>query len=371
MTHSWVARARALPWPNSCFHAALLTVLLGMALAGCRQNPHTQIYIDSVNAEKRLLEDKLYNLQDDYDDKIEELKKLRKQLADLQQGKRPQTQEDAAPAPFPLIPRPKTKEPLIDGLKPPTIEPGKPADGGSSGPSQQEKTDKSNNLENLLQPPSLDMGHEVGSAAELSVPTDRVVTRLVVEPAVRSESTPGPGNDNGHFCILLRPQNKAGQLVPEPGRATVVLLDPVKRARVARWELDAAQVAAALKQSPATHGIKLELPWQEPAPDRARLHLFVRFWPADGELVEADREIALTLHDALVSRWTPRAPTPVKQTPAMASIAERPGRENSAAAPGTKPATSPEANTTPPSPRLTRSAEELKQATRPQWRPYR
>ena len=46
--------------------AGLATLLLG----GCRNDPHMQLYIDNVNAEKRLLEDTLYDLQYDYECKI-------------------------------------------------------------------------------------------------------------------------------------------------------------------------------------------------------------------------------------------------------------------------------------------------------------
>ena len=53
-------------YASSCLTAGLAALLLG----GCRNDPHTQLYIDNVNAEKRLLEDTLYDLQYDYECKI-------------------------------------------------------------------------------------------------------------------------------------------------------------------------------------------------------------------------------------------------------------------------------------------------------------
>ena len=106
--------------------AGLATLLLG----GCRNDPHMQVYIDNVNAEKRLLEDTLYDLQYDYECKIQEVEKLRSEVTQLKSGattggtSRPATgssrKSDTPSAPgdkmFPDIP----------DLKPPTVEPGTP-----------------------------------------------------------------------------------------------------------------------------------------------------------------------------------------------------------------------------------------------------
>ena len=65
----------------------LLTAGLAMLLlGGCRYDPHMQLYVDNVNAEKRLLEDTLYDLQYDYECKIQEVDKLRGELTQLKSG---------------------------------------------------------------------------------------------------------------------------------------------------------------------------------------------------------------------------------------------------------------------------------------------
>ena len=47
----------------------LTSAIILTLLRRCRPNPHLQVYIDSMNAEKRLLEDTLYELQYDYETK--------------------------------------------------------------------------------------------------------------------------------------------------------------------------------------------------------------------------------------------------------------------------------------------------------------
>jgi len=41
----------------------VLMLLTGITLAGCRRDPHLDIYLDSLNSEKRYLEDQVYELK--------------------------------------------------------------------------------------------------------------------------------------------------------------------------------------------------------------------------------------------------------------------------------------------------------------------
>ncbi len=164
------------------FQVPLMAVTLLAALScGCRNNPHTQLYIDNVNAEKRLLEDQLYELQFDYEAKIDELEQLREDNARLRQGdgvlpsdsRRPSSSvlgsgtPGAAPNGSSAIGSGVTgngsESPIpIPDLGPPKIEPGdtvdppagnseESGDGGATG----------DGLENLA-PPKLDFGTEAG-----------------------------------------------------------------------------------------------------------------------------------------------------------------------------------------------------------------
>ncbi len=353
---------------SKCRSARIFALaLLAIAASGCRQNPRLQVYIDNVNAEKRVLEDKLYDLQDDYQAKVEEIEKLRKEIKRLRKNNGTTTDEDAAPAPFPLFPRPKkTKAPDIEGLAPPVVEPGEPAAPSTTKKKKAgSKKENNDNLDKLLQPPSLDIGHEMSSASNAGkrqTPKDRVVAKLVVQPAPAASGSAA----TKQFSLLLRPQNKDGQLVPVAGRVSIVLLDSVARARVARWDLDQEKVAQAISQAGSKRGFVLHLPWPDTPPTHNHLHLFVRFWPEQGKLIEVNREIATNMTSSIASRWTPRAPAPQHEAPKPGTVAE----QADGTAP-TKKSDSATADAQADTPQLSKSSEPIKQAARPQWRPYR
>ncbi|MHB8971498.1 MAG: hypothetical protein ACYC3X_08320 [Pirellulaceae bacterium] len=107
----------------------LLTAgLVLLLLCGCRRDPHLQVYIENVNAEKRMLEDTLYDLQYDYESKLREVEKLQGELSRLK-GNGTGSSAPGTPA---KVKSPSTSGgnlfPNIPDLKPPTVEPGTPAD---------------------------------------------------------------------------------------------------------------------------------------------------------------------------------------------------------------------------------------------------
>lgn len=123
--------------------SAMLWVLL---LSGCRRDPYTRIYIENMNAEKRLLEDTLYELQYDYETKVAEVERLRERLEELKSGGAGATEtgnsneRSRGREPRDLFPR-------IPDLKPPTVESGGEGETESqgeesepgSGPNEQSK----------------------------------------------------------------------------------------------------------------------------------------------------------------------------------------------------------------------------------------
>jgi hypothetical protein len=116
-----------------------------------------------------------------------------------------------------------------------------------------------------------------------------------------------PGDDG--LCVLVEPRNRSGDIVPEPARVSVVLLDPTKSddaARVARWDLDADASRQFLRTDTADRGLLLRLPWQDTPPEPQKLHLFVRYVTADGRKLEADQDIQIDSEDRVAHRWTPR-----------------------------------------------------------------
>jgi hypothetical protein len=105
----------------------LLTAGLTLSLlCGCHRDPRMQVYIENVNAEKRMLEDTLYDLQYDYETKLREVERLQAEVARLKG-----TSTDGSPTGGAA----KSKAPIAPGgdlfpnipeLKPPTVETGTP-----------------------------------------------------------------------------------------------------------------------------------------------------------------------------------------------------------------------------------------------------
>ncbi len=142
----------------------LLTATLALALlGGCRHDPHLQLYIDNVNAEKRLLEDTLYDLQYDYECKSQEVDKLRSELSQAKSGDAPagaDRKSGPPSAPGEKLPRD------IPELEPPTVEPGTPASPTTPDTQAPRKLDDPDDLE----PPVLDLGEEESDVSSAPQP---------------------------------------------------------------------------------------------------------------------------------------------------------------------------------------------------------
>jgi hypothetical protein len=104
-----------------------------------------------------------------------------------------------------------------------------------------------------------------------------------------------PGDDGITLGLVLR--DERGRPMAAVGSLSAVLLDPRQRgdaARVARWDLEEAQVARLLRgQNAETY--TLHLAWPGDPPRSERLRLFVRYQLPSGEVLEAQREIAVQL----------------------------------------------------------------------------
>lgn len=98
-----------------------------LVAAGCRRDPRMQVYIDNMNAEKRMLEDTLYDLQYDYECKLREVEKLQ---AELNQLKDTTGDAGAAKSGSSRLKSPAASGnrlfPDLSDLQPPTVEPGTP-----------------------------------------------------------------------------------------------------------------------------------------------------------------------------------------------------------------------------------------------------
>ena len=113
-------------------------------------------------------------------------------------------------------------------------------------------------------------------------------------------------NEQG-LQVVIEPRDKQGRLLAAPADVQVAVLDPKlpgQEARVARWNLTAAETAGQLRGG-ADSGIHLTLPWRNNRPKHAKLHLFVRYLTGDGRKVEADQPIEVVLPGDRAAGWTP------------------------------------------------------------------
>ena len=107
------------------------------------------------------------------------------------------------------------------------------------------------------------------------------------------------------LLVVIEPRDGQGRLLAAPADVQVAVLDPKlpgQDARVARWNLTAAETAAQLRGG-ADSGIHLTLPWRNNRPKHAKLHLFVRYLTGDGRKIEADQPIEVVLPSDRSAGW--------------------------------------------------------------------
>ena len=329
-----------------------------------------QVYIDNMNAEKRLLEDTMYDMQYDYDTKLAEVERLRKEVEDLREGgsgrSGPSGKSSTGGSAGSNSGAPRDLFPDVPDLKPPTIDQGIRSDQGGA---DDTKTIDGGAEVDDLEPPKLDLGTEDPLSA-VPMPLDQQITSLHVNPAhtggLKQDQKPG---DDG-IVVVFEPRNKEDDFVPLASRLSVVLLDPETSQRVARWEVTEEQTKVALQKARAGRGIELRMPWEGTPPTKSRLQLFVRYWLADGTAVQSDREITITPNGQLAARWTPRTeqrPAP----PNRLNVADK--RDQASDTTGA----SPPSGTLQPqsdweaSDSQTVAPPSAKQARLPEWRPFR
>jgi len=336
----------------------LLTCIL---CAGCRRDPHLDVYIETLNAEKRILEDELYRLQ--YEMKIRE-----ERIERLESGSEPKKPSPGAlpqPGARPNSPfKPENGSPSEPMLEGPKIESGEPA-----GP------DILGRYEELPPPPR----RRPVSKPE-PPPTDRKVTHLVVNKRLSGghDFDASPGDDG--LALVVEPRNADDRFVPTAGEVSVVVLDPGEEgeaARIARWDLSAEEVKRRMHSDDFYgRGIHLKLPWPDQPPAHSDLAVFVRFVNDEGKKIETRLDLNVALQGNSSVRWTPRPGMNEVQLPPTSDLSDAPQRAGfsrpsvrTASLPGAAPSAAPKEQLLAPPPGL--SQPELKEAVAPAWSPFR
>lgn len=329
-----------------------------LALLGCRRNAHDDVYLDLLNAEKRALEDRVYELEYDYQKAMRQLAACRAERQEKPQPKRPSRQSDpsstADPEPdyVPDIQLPPGADGFPDfsipgdsDLEPPIIDPGIPLDKPPESAARPGAT-----------------GPAGGQTADDMPSVGDAVASIHLNPRLTGgndfDGTPG---DDG-LSVLVEPRGPDGQFVGRPAAVSVVLLDPAKQgaaARVARWDFDREVAAKSLRTSSVDRGLHFQMPWPERPPENRRLHLFVRYLTSDGRKLEADREITVDPPSAHDNAWASR-PEREPAEKAAGKFAERSvvTRPAKSAAAKTRPAVEP-------------ASQPRAAATGRFWQPYR
>lgn len=159
------------------------------------------------------------------------------------------------------------------------------------------------------------------SGPSVSAPLNAARSEDVISIALNDKVTAGynddsrPGDDG--IRIVVEPRSAAGVILPAASRISVVAMDPLVNgaaSRVARWDFSAEQVANSYDKTPSSEGLHLELPWIDAVPQHRELHLFVRYYTADGRKLDVDRTVDVALRAPEERRPSHRPPTSTMPT---------------------------------------------------------
>ncbi len=155
--------------------------------------------------------------------------------------------------------------------------------------------------------------HGAPPASTDSTQVDRIDVRQQLAGGFDADGRPG---DDG-ITLVVAPRTADGRPLDAAGKMAVVVLDPAyddESARVARWDLTAADVARASRAGGSEGGFRLQLPWTAAPPTHGDLYVFVRYFTSDGRRLHAEGPIHVALAGDPASGWT-RSETPRQTNP--------------------------------------------------------
>jgi hypothetical protein len=335
--------------------------VVALAASGCRSNAN----YEPLYTEMRWLEDRIYDLQDHLDQAESELDAchrenlaLRKRLADAGVA---EDVDGAAPlAPLPPPPRAPLESSPPGRMTPPQVD-------GIPAPSDNEvealripDADQSSAGAERSQPARIPGGSAARPAASGGA-LQRITLNRVLTGGYDRDGQPG----DEALMVVIEPRSASGEIIDAPGDISIVVLDPALEgpaARVARWDVTAAESAELFRETSMGKGVQLELPWPEEPPANRTLMLFVRYSTGEGGKHVADQQIEIN--------------PPGSSAPALAPAASKDsaaGSERSLSGAPPPSRTGDETAKDEP-PAVSQKPAEGKQAAkpqRPQWTPYR
>lgn len=263
----------------------LALLMAATALTGCRRDPYLNLQLETMAAERRALEDELYELQYEYERLAQNLKGRNHADDDGYYSGRDRRRDDDEEPGFTV---PEIEE---GQLVEPQIEIPGVTDQGALAPLTE------NDVPITINAPSV-----------LVADSEDVVRIALNRDLTGGLDTNGQPGTEG-IRVAIEPLDDSNKIIRAPAEVSVVLLDPAETgvaARVDRWDIDTAAIRRSMvnRRQPA---IYLELPWSGKPPRNSNLHLFARYTTSDGRKLEADRQINIVPPSQDSDRWTVRA----------------------------------------------------------------
>ncbi|HBE67818.1 MAG TPA: hypothetical protein DDW52_06685, partial [Planctomycetaceae bacterium] len=348
-----------------------LMLLFAAAQSGCRGRAKDEVYIETMAAEIRDLEDQCYEYDYQYRRLEQENAALQQRLAHAQRqleretpktssllggfgsgSQRSRTTPEFTPpsvadpseansiAPQQLPSAPEggfddgefndMGDVPLDDLTPPTIDYGSPPpvsvlpQDGSIAP----EDDLELNL-SRIEVPSMMASHSSSDDAPERLaslnsavrpaevpPRERVTDFRIVELAFHPTMTRSVDMDENEgddgVMIVLKPKNVSGQFIPLKAQLTVLILDPSlpqSQATIGYRKFSEAEVAAKTEPIGARQGIHLQLPWRSGVSPRAdRVIVMVKSTHENGKELVGSRDVILSNSSQFKTVWTPRQP---------------------------------------------------------------
>ncbi len=290
----------------------IILVCIPLLLAGCRRNAYQDTYIEALNAEKRLLEDHMYDLEYEVKARNDRIRALENQVARLNgrgdsspslnngsgSGSVLNGSDDGGPSPTPPAgDGPDVTPPSID-LSPPTIEGGTPV-----GPEVLKSGKKPAD-------PSKIKKVDYQEPAPYEPPRDQRVTHVVIDPLQSGghnfDQVPGPDG----IAVVFQPRNLADEFIDQAGEVSVAAVDPElpqEESVLSQWDFNAHEIYHRTKVDPADErGVHLKLAWRDKTPKGDKVVVYVRFTTDDGRTMETRSTIRMKRRTKFSKRWTPR-----------------------------------------------------------------
>ncbi len=312
--------------------------LLGLALAGCRNDPSVAL----LERDNRKKEWEIHQLHKRVEDLEEALNggapagpAILRGVPSGEMPPEPGTIEGSRPGPASTRPAPPFTPPGRSNSQPETpvpggfdFSPGTPAPPGEI-PERMRAPGNGVPLRQVSPPGGSPSGGSsqwspAGGqtlAGHSALTDNSPVAQITLHPALTGGIGTGVRSGDEGLLVVVEPRDFGGNIVNAPGEISVAVLDPAlsgEQARLARWDFAAAQTEGMIRTG-SQPGIHLRLPWAS-TPAHDRLKVFVRYTTRDGRKLQAERLIAVAVNGP------PPVPREVLSEADAAQTASRPQR---------------------------------------------